>query len=135
MSRIYEALKNAQEQRSKNEISDREGLGVMDIPERRGGVRHDIDVDLTVYGRRVSDLPFLAHAQAMKGNSSGGLFLLAVPVLVGQDLFLINSRTSKEQLCRVVNVRARDPQTNEISVLFPSPNPEFWEIPAADGEK
>jgi len=135
MSRIYEALKNAQEQRSKNEISGRDGLGVMDMPERRGGVRRDLDIDLTVYGRRVSELPFLEHAHAVEGNSTGGLFLLAVPVLVGQDLFLINNRTSQEQLCRVVNVRARDPQTNEVSVLFPSPNPEFWEIPAADGEK
>jgi hypothetical protein len=135
MSRIYEALKNAQEHRSKNEISGRDGLGVMDMPERRGGERHDLNVDLTVYGRRVNELPFHEHAQAVKGNSSGGLFLLAVPVLVGQDLFLINNRTSQEQLCRVVNVRARDSQTNEVSVLFSSPKPEFWEIPAADAEK
>jgi hypothetical protein len=135
MSRIYEALKNAQEQRSKNEISGRDGLGVMEMPERREDVRRELDVELTVYGRRVSELPFHEHALALRGNSYGGLFLLAVPVLVGQDLFLINNRTSKEQICRVVNIRARDPQMGEVSVLFPSSNPSFWEIPIADGEK
>jgi hypothetical protein len=135
MSRIYEALKNAQEQREKNGFPGRDGLGVMEMPERRGDARRELDVELTVYGRAAGESPFYEHAQALRGNSYGGLFLLAVPVLVDQDLFLINNRTSKEQICRVVNIRARDPQMAEVSVLFPSPNPEFWEIPIADGEK
>jgi hypothetical protein len=55
-----------------------------------------------------------------------------VPVLEGQDLFLTNSRTLKEQICRVVNVRVQDAQTSEVSVEFPIPNPEFWQIPVSE---
>ena len=89
-------------------------------------------MDLTVYGNAPGEAPFYEQAKALKGNANGGLFLLGVPVAEGQDLLLVNNRTSQEQLCRVVNVVARDAQSNDVSVVFPFPNPHFWQFPAAN---
>jgi hypothetical protein len=130
MSRIYEALKQAQEQRSKSGSASGDGLGVMEMLERRGSPRPELDIDLTVYGHTAGELPFYEQAKAIRADADGGLFLLVVPVLKGQDLLLINNRTSKqEQFCRVVNVTMRDVQTYEVEVVFPSPNGEFWGLP------
>ena len=134
MSRIYEALKTAQEFRAKSGLTSGDGLGVMEMPERRVSSREDLDIDLTVYGRAAGETPFYEHAKAVSGNANGGLFLLAVPVVEGQDLLLINNRASLEQVCRVVNFTIRDPQTSEVSVVFPFPNPEFWQVSSVPGE-
>ena len=132
MSRIYEALKNAQNQRSKSGFPERDVLGVIELPERPAEPRVALDVELTVYGRAAGESPFYENAKALSGNSFGGLFLLAVPVIEGQDLFLTNSQTLKEQICRVVSVRVQDAQTSEVSVEFPLPNPEFWQVPDSE---
>jgi hypothetical protein len=130
MSRIYEALKNAQEQRSKSGLAAGDGLGVMEMPERRVSSRSELNIDLTVYGHATSELPFYEQAKVIRANADGGLFLLGVPVLEGQDLLLINNRALKqEQICRVVNVTIRNIQTSEVEVVFPSPNREFWGLP------
>jgi hypothetical protein len=132
MSRIYEALKNAQEQKSKNELASGNCLGVMEMLERRGSPRTELDIELTVYGHSGSELPFYEQAKGIRGNADGGVFLLTVPVHEGQDLLLINDQNSnKEQICRVVNVIIRDILTSEVVVAFPSPNPEFWGLLAA----
>lgn len=126
MSRIYEALKSAEESRSKSGVTGSDGLAMMEMPERRADPRQALDDALTVYGHAVDEAPFYEQARAVKGNSQGGMFLLAVPVSEGQELLLINNRTSQEQLCRVVNFMVRDAQTGEVSVAFPVANPEFW---------
>ena len=66
------------------------------------------------------------QAKAIRGNANGGLFLLAIPVMEGQDLLLINNDTSQEQICNIVSVYIRDIQMSEVSVSFPLPNPDFW---------
>jgi hypothetical protein len=104
MSRIFDAIKSARESRSKNEL----------------------DIDLTVYGRSSCEDVFYEQARAITGNVNGGVFLLAIPVVEGQDLLLINNGTSQEQICNVVSVRIQDIQTSEVSVSFPVPNPDFW---------
>ena len=128
MSRIFDALKNVQATRSKSGTSDAEGLGVMERPELRQSPRRELDVPLTVYGRSASGSPFYQKAEAVNGSASGGLIVMGAAVIEGQDLLLINNRTSKEQVCRVVRVRSRDTETNEVGVAFPSPNPEFWQV-------
>ena len=128
MSRIYEALKTVEATRSKSGASDGDGLGVMEMPELRQSPRRELDVPLTVYGRASSGSPFYQKAEAVNGSAHGGLIVLRASVSEGQDLLLINNRTSKEQVCRVVHVRARDAETNEVGVAFPSPNPEFWQV-------
>jgi hypothetical protein len=129
MSRIYEALKSAQESRTKNVPIGSDSLGIMELADRRESPRQELDSDLTVYGRAFDDAPFYEQAKAVRGNGQGGLFLLPVPVAEGQELLLINNRTSQEQICRVVNFMVRDAQIGEVSVVFPLPNPEFWQLP------
>ena len=69
---------------------------------------------------------FYAQAKAISGNANGGVFLLSIPVLVGQDVLLINNGISEEQICNVIKVSVRDVQTSEVSVSFPIPNAAFW---------
>jgi hypothetical protein len=126
MSRIYDAIKSAQESRSRNGLGNSDLLGEMELPERRATPRSELFIDLTVYGRSACEAAFYEPAIAITGNVNGGVFLLAVPVLEGQDLLLINNGTAREQICNVVGVRIRDIQTSEVSVSFPIPNPDFW---------
>lgn len=130
MSRIFDAIRNARESRSQKRLDLSDVLGGMELPERRVTPRKELDIDLTVYGRSACEAAFYEQGRAISGNANGGVFLLTVPVLEGQDLLLINNGTSKEQICNVVTVRIQDIQTSEVSVSFPVPNADFWK-PAA----
>jgi hypothetical protein len=134
MSRIFEAIQSARESRGRTGVGVSDGLGEMDLPERRLDPRTALGMQLTVYGRTDTDAPFYEEAKAITGNANGGLFLLSVPVNEGQDLLLINNSNSKEQLCTVVSVRVIAIQTSEVSVSFPAPNPAFWEAPKRTAE-
>jgi hypothetical protein len=130
MSRIYEALRTAEAMRSvRGALTG--NLGVMEMTEQRRSQRWELDVPLTVYGRRPGGSPFYQEAQAVNVSAEGALVLIHAPVREGQELLLINNYSSKEQRCCVVRVCSRDTETNEVGVRFPSPNPEFWNIPDA----
>jgi hypothetical protein len=131
MSQIYEALRSAEATRMKSGPADRDRLGIMETGDRRQSRRWELDVPLTVYGREPNGAPFYLDAETVTGNADGGMIVLRMPVHEGQDLFLINNWTSQEQMCRVVHVRSRDAETHEVGVSFPSPHPEFWQIPDA----
>ncbi len=126
MSRIYDAIRSAREARSRNGLDTSDFLGEMELPERRVTPRKDLGIDLTVYGRSACEAAFYERARAISGNANGGVLLLAIPVLEGQDLLLINNGTSLEQICNIVTVRVQDIQAREVSVSFPLPNPDFW---------
>jgi hypothetical protein len=126
MSRIYDAIQSARKSRSRNGLDTEDSLGEMTLPERRVTPRKELGINLTVYGRSVGEAAFYEQARALSGNANGGVLLLAIPVMEGQDLLLINNGTSQEQICKIVSVRAEDTQTLEVSVSFPMPNPDFW---------
>jgi hypothetical protein len=126
MSRIFDAIKTARDSRSMNQLDRSDFLGQMELPDRRVTPRKDLEIDLTVYGRSAYDGVFYEQAKPIRGNASGGMFLLAVPISEGQDLLLVNNDTSREQICIVASVRILDIQTSEVSVSFPLPNPDFW---------
>jgi hypothetical protein len=134
MSRVYDALKNARESRSRNGLDKSDFLGQMELPERRVTPRVSLDLNLTVYGWSAGEAAFYEQAKVVSGNANGGVFLLAIPVLEGQDLLLINNWTAQEQICNVVSVRISDIQTSEVAVSFPTPNPDFWN-PTAKARK
>lgn len=127
MSRIFDAIRNSCESRSQRGLDASDSLGGMELPDRRVTPREELDIDLTVYGRSAGEAAFYEQAKAISGNANGGVFLLAVPVLEGQDLLLINNGTSQEQICNVVSVQIQDIQTSEVSVSFPAPNADFWQ--------
>jgi hypothetical protein len=126
MSRIFDAIQNARKSRSKEGIDTSDSLGEMELPERRETPRKELAIDLTVYGRSEGEAAFYEQAKAISGNASGGVFLLGIPVVEGQNLLLINNGTALEQICNIVSVRTQDIQTLEVSVSFPLPNPNFW---------
>ena len=126
MSRIYESIQNAKELRAKNGLDSSDFLGEMELPVRRVAPRMELDIDLTVYGRSACEDAFYEAAKAVSGNGNGGMFLISIPVMEGQDLLLINNDSAQEQICSVVRVHIRDIQTSEVSVSFPIPNPDFW---------
>lgn len=126
MSRIYDAIQFARETRSKNGIDAADFLGEMTLPDRRVAPRKELGIDLTVYGRSTGEAAFYEQARALLGNANGGVLLLGVPVLEGQDLLLINNGTSQEQICNIVSVRTESIESCEVMVSFPSANPDFW---------
>lgn len=126
MSRIFDAIQNARKSRSKDGVDRSDSLGEMELPERRETPRVELGIDLTVYGRSEGEAAFYEQAKAISGNASGGVFLLGIPVMEGQNLLLINNGTALEQICNIVSVRTQDIQTLEVSVSFPLPNPNFW---------
>jgi hypothetical protein len=101
-------------------------LGEMSLPERRAVPRKALAIDLTIYGRSDGEGPFYEQAKAISGYANGGVLLLAIPVIEGQDLLLINNGTSQEQICNIVSVSANNVETCEVIVSFPLPNPDFW---------
>jgi hypothetical protein len=131
MSRIYDAIRTARESRSKSGLDRSDSLGEMELPERRGSPRKELDIDLTVYGRSEGESAFYEQARAISGNANGGVFLMSIPVLEGQVLLLINNGAAQEQVCNVLSVHIRDIQTSEVSVSFPAPNPDFWKASRA----
>lgn len=126
MSRIYDAIRTARESRAQSGLNRADSLGQMELDDRRVTPRKELDIDLTVYGRLVGEDTFYSQAKAISGNANGGVFLLSIPVVEGQDLLLINNCISQEQICNVISVHIRDIQTSEVSVSFPIPNAAFW---------
>jgi hypothetical protein len=129
MSKIYDPTKNSQEAQSRFVPSSQDTSTEMEIRDRRVAPRQELDVELTVYGRSAYGAPFYDRAKAIIGNARGGLIVLPVPLTEGQDLLLINTSSSREQICTVVGVHIRDIQMSEVSVRFSSPNPTFWSTP------
>jgi hypothetical protein len=134
MSRIYDALKEAERLRSKNRLAHEDCLGVMELPGRGCSGRREQEIELMIYGHVPSGHPFYRSAKALRWDANGGLVLLCIPVCEGQNLLLFNNQTSQEEICHIVNVRIRDIETHEVAVTFSSPRPEFWQIPDTRGD-
>ncbi len=132
MSKIYDAAKSLTDMESRVDARASDACTQMESPDRRIAPRQELDVELTVYGRSAYGAPFYDRAKAIIGNASGGLIVIPVPLTEGQDLLLINTSTSREQICTVVGVHIRDIQMSEVSVRFSSPNPTFWKTPATN---
>ena len=131
MSRIDETPRTVEAMRSVSGVAAHGSVGVLGTIDERRSRRWELDVPLTVYGRASSGSPFYHEADAVNASADGGLIVLRAPISEGQNLLLINNWTSKEQMCRVVRVRSKDAETNEVGVVFSSPNPEFWQVPEA----
>lgn len=126
MSKTCDPTKSSPDMRSGVAEDTSEAPTEARTPDRRVAPRQELDVELTVYGRSAYGAPFYDRAKAITGNSRGGLIVIPVPLTEGQDLLLINTATSREQICTVVSVHIRDVQMSEVSVRFSSPNPTFW---------
>src|ERR1700726_1019350 len=127
MSRIFDALKHAQQEREGKLQLNAPVEGATEVPDRRRSRRWTLDVSVYVYGHGPQKEPFHEEAHTLNVNANGALLLLSVPVHEGQMLLLTNQMTQREQDCRVVFLGTKHSRTVETGVAFPQTNPNFWQ--------
>ena len=126
MSRIWDAIKQAQRTRVKGDASERNARGedVRLAWERRSASRHAHQATLLVYGSGADKQPFHEEAETIDASDNGCLMVLEKDVAPGQRLFLTNARNQAEQECRVAHVGQRTQGRARVGVEFSTPN--FW---------
>lgn len=125
MSRLWEALKQAERERSAANTGEKSGA-LPNIWDRRDKLRHSHHVALLVYGSDTEKQPFHEEATTIDVNERGCLIALESAVSHGQRLFLTNTINQAEQDCRVVHVGRRSHGKARIGVEFARPCPHFW---------
>ncbi len=128
MSRIFEAIKQAQKTRPDAPALEPLAAEIKPASDRRRSRRWPIDISVYVYGHGPEKEPFHEEAHTLNVNANGALLLLSAPVQKGQTLLLTNRFTEQEQDCKVVYLGAKHSRTIEAGVAFPTSNPEFWQI-------
>jgi hypothetical protein len=134
MSRIFEALKQAQLVRAGKEQPKPPAEDAVEVPDRRRSRRWALDISVYVYGHGPGKEPFHEEAHTLNVNANGALLLLGAPVQKGQTLLLTNQLTQREQNCHVVFLGAQHSRTVEAGVAFPETNPDFWRTQAPPEE-
>ena len=129
MSKIFDALRHAELVRAGKVQPITSAADPVVVPDRRRARRWSLDISVYVYGHGPGKEPFHEEAHTLHVNANGALLLLSVPVREGQKLLLTNTRTQHEQDCRVVYLGTRRTRTIEAGVAFPTPNPDFWQLP------
>jgi hypothetical protein len=124
LSRIWEALKQAQQERSRERAPVR-AEDPVDQDHRRG-LRHPHVVSVLVYGSGVDKQPFHEEVDTIDAGENGCLIVLETPVVRGQRLFLTNTQTQAEQECRVVHTRSLPSGKTRVGLVFCAPSPNFW---------
>jgi hypothetical protein len=130
MSRIWEMIKQARLQRSRDEESHRAaGREQGRTPaERRSASRRAHRAELLVYGSGEDKQPFHEEAETVDANDNGCLLVIETSVSPGQRLFLTNAQNLAEQECRVVHVGERAQGKFRVGVHFPNPVSHFWSL-------
>jgi PilZ domain len=126
LSRLWEAIKQAERQRSASSGSADHRASSLNLWDRRGKSRHSHQVALLVYGSDAEKQPFHEEASTIDVNERGCLIALESVVSRGQRLFLTNTVNQAEQECRVVHVARRSHGKARIGVEFVRPSPNFW---------
>jgi hypothetical protein len=129
LSRIWQALKQAERERLRSEdTASAEPLGQseQDGADRRGGLRHSHTVSLLIYGSDADKQPFHEEVETIDAHENGCSLAIETVVVRGQRLFLTNMRNQAEQECRVVHVGRRVRGKSRVGIEFLAPSPEFW---------
>lgn len=130
MSRIWEALRQAERQKSRSEERaphiDRPSDAAKEDTDRRGGLRHAHNVSLLIYGSDADKQPFHEEAETIDAHENGCSLTLETVVVRGQRLFLTNMRNQAEQECRVIHVGRRVQGKARVGIEFVAPTPQFW---------
>ena len=126
MSRVWDALKQAEKQRAQSRSSQAAGSLPADSVNRRRTKRSTPPVPLFVYGSDADKHPFHEEIEALNANEGGCLILLETPVVRGQRLFLVNTANQDERECRIVRLGEMLGGKRQVAVEFLRPAPEFW---------
>ena len=130
MSRIWEALRQAERQKSRSEDRAPASDGARDRTQhesdRRENLRHTHNVFLLIYGSDLDKQPFHEEAETIDAHENGCSVTLESVVARGQRLFLTNMRNQAEQECRVIHVGRRIHGRARVGIEFVTPTPQFW---------
>lgn len=135
MSRIWDALKQAELDRTRSTERRSAGQPKSDGAERRKSQRWEQPVPLLVYGSDAEKQPFHEETVTIDINDDGCSLALETHVSRGQRLFLINMRNQAERECRVIHVGRRTRGKYRVGVNFLRPgaagaglpnSPDFW---------
>jgi len=130
VSRIWEALRQAERQRSRSEdrapAANRASDSAKEGADRRDGLRHAHNAPLLIYGSDADKQPFHEEAETIDAHENGCSLSLETVVARGQRLFLTNMRNQAEQECRVIHVGKRVHGKARVGIEFVTPTPHFW---------
>ncbi|HME13496.1 MAG TPA: PilZ domain-containing protein [Candidatus Acidoferrum sp.] len=96
--------------------------------ERRRTVRVSLTVPITVHGKSGEGEKFVVSTHSQSVNRHGALFHLELPVIMGQQLLLVNDHTTHTAECRVINVRRARDGKNYVGVEFVNEDTNFWHM-------
>jgi PilZ domain-containing protein len=130
MSRIYDAIRKAQQERADKSLDDSTLIAPGPHSDRRRSRRWSVDVPVFVYGHNTVQEPFHEEAHTLDVSASGALLMLGAEVQPGQKLLLINRSTQAAQECRVVYLGERRTCSSAVAIEFGQSNAPFWELPA-----
>jgi hypothetical protein len=126
LSRIWEALRQAEKQRSRTEEPAPAADRLQGDADRREGLRYVHNVSLLIYGSDSEKQPFHEEAETINAHEKGCSLILETVVVHGQRLFLTNMRNQAEQECRVVHVGRRVRGKARVGIEFVAPSAQFW---------
>ena len=143
MSRIWNALKQAENERSRAKGRKQAGHSpTMPVPEesapvvpahpnsdgadRRRSERWGQPVPVLIYGSDSEKQPFHEETETADINDDGCSFAIGTAVAKGQRLFLVNMLNDAERECRVVQASRRGRGKAQIAVEFSAPDMDFW---------
>jgi len=127
MSKIWEALREAEQLKNKRMYAEGMPNRANLVPERRFTKRVLANAPVLVYGYGTTDAPFHEGTEALSVNAGGGLITLTTDVNPGQTLLLFNKTNEKEQRCTVVRHVSTYRNRTGVAVKFPQPVPDFWD--------
>ena len=143
MSRIWKALKQAENERSRSKGRKQAGHSpAISVPEesapmvpahpnsdgadRRRSERWGQPVPVLVYGSDSEKQPFHEETETADINDDGCSFVIGTAVAKGQRLFLVNMLNDAERECRVVQASCRVSGKAQIAVEFSAADADFW---------
>jgi hypothetical protein len=143
VSRIWDALKQAETERSRAKgrkrvghspaISDPDDSAPVvpahpnsDAADRRRSERWGQPVPVLVYGSDSEKQPFHEETETADINDDGCSFVIGTAVAKGQRLFLVNMLNDAERECRVVQASRRAGGKAQIAVEFSAADADFW---------
>jgi hypothetical protein len=143
VSRIWDALKQAETERSRSKGRKRAGHSPAisepeesapvvpahsnsDGADRRRSERWGQPVPVLVYGSDSEKQPFHEETETADINDDGCSFLIGTAVAKGQRLFLVNMLNDAERECRVVQASRCGRGKAQIAVEFSAADADFW---------
>jgi hypothetical protein len=146
VSRIWNALKQAEKERSRSKGHKHEAHSPAhphadkrehspahsqahpnsDGADRRRSKRWEQPVPVLVYGSDSGKHPFHKETETADINDDGCSFTITTTVAKGQRLFLVNMLNDAERECRVVQAGHRSRGKAHVAIEFAAADPDFW---------